>query len=94
MDHGETFDETLKREVREETGLEIRLLRPVDTAMSSLSNCHVVYLFMLAETEPGEVRLSTEHDRYHWADAREMESVDLTAQFRAVARQCTSFMAP
>ncbi len=94
MDHGETFDETLKREVREETSLEIRLLRPVDTAMSSLSNCHVVYLFMLAEAEPGEVRLSAEHDRYHWADALELESADLAAQFRAVARLCSSFMAP
>ncbi len=92
MDPGESFDETLKREVREETGLEIRLLRPVDTAMSTLPDCHVVYLFMLAEAESGAVILSHEHDQCQWVDVREIQTVDLAAQFKNVARRCAVYM--
>lgn len=92
MDRGESFDETLKREVREETSLEIHLIRPLETAMVTLPNCHVVYLFMLAGALPGEVCLSEEHDLYQWTGARELQHVDLVAQFQAVARRCADYL--
>lgn len=92
MDPGESFDEALIREVREETGLEVRLIKPVDTAMSVLPDCRVVYLFMLAEAKPGTVILSHEHDQYEWVDVREIQTVDLAAQFKNVARRCAVYM--
>ena len=92
MDPGESFDEALIREVREETGLEVRLTKPVDTAMSVLPDRCVVYLFMLAEAEPGAVLLSHEHDQYTWADVRELQAIELPPQFQEVARRCAVYM--
>ena len=92
-DPGESFDVALAREVHEETGLTIRLLRPFETAMSDLPDRQVVYLVMLAEAEPGEVQLSVEHDKFQWVLPGEFDSIDFAPQFRGVARHYQQFVA-
>lgn len=87
MDPGESFESALKREVREETGLEVTLLRPFDTAMSTLPDRRIVYLFMLASVDPGHVCLSDEHDAFRWAYPVELAGMELVKQFHAVARR-------
>lgn len=87
LDPGESFDEALEREVHEETGLAIRLIRPFDTAMSFLQDRRVVYLFMLAEAETDTVCLSDEHDAFQWVEASRLAEVDLAKQFQGVARR-------
>lgn len=87
LDPGESFDNALEREVHEETGLEITLLRPFDTAMSSIQDRRVVYLFMLAETGTDRVRLSDEHDAFQWVAVDRLAEVDLARQFQSVAQR-------
>lgn len=87
MDPGESFEDGLRREVREETGLEITLLRPFGTTMSTLPDRRVVYLFMLAETGTDRVRLSEEHDAFRWVYPVELTGMELVKQFHAVARR-------
>jgi 8-oxo-dGTP diphosphatase len=90
-DPGETFDAALAREIREETGLAICLIRPFETTMSDLPDRRVVYLVMLAEAEPGEVRLSEEHDQFLWASPAKFDEIDFAPQFRGVARHYKQF---
>ncbi|NLV42891.1 MAG: NUDIX domain-containing protein [Candidatus Hydrogenedentes bacterium] len=87
LNPGESFDNALEREVHEETGLEITLLRPFDTAMSSIQDRRVVYLFMLAETGTDRVRLSNEHDAFQWVAVDRLAEVDLARQFQSVAQR-------
>lgn len=87
LDAGESFDKALEREVREETGLEIQLTRPFDTAMSAIQDRRVVYLFMLAEAGTGEVQLSGEHDAFQWVAAGDLAAMDLAKQFQGVAQR-------
>lgn len=87
LNPGESFDNALEREVHEETGLEITLLRPFDTAMSSIQDRRVVYLFMLAETGTDRVRLSDEHDAFQWVAVDRLAEVDLARQFQSVAQR-------
>jgi mutator protein MutT len=92
IDPDESFDVALAREVREETGLTIRLIRPFETAMSDLPDRQVVYLVMLAQAEPGKVRLSEEHDEFQWVAPSDLEDIDFSPQFRGVGRHFKQFI--
>jgi len=91
-DPGENFERALSREVQEETGLKIRLLRPFETAFSDLPERQVIYLVMLTEVESGEVRLSKEHDKFQWIVPSQVDDFELAPQFRGVVRHYAQFV--
>ncbi|HEY4526608.1 MAG TPA: NUDIX domain-containing protein [Candidatus Paceibacterota bacterium] len=67
IEEGENLVESAKREVREETGLEINDLKFVHADGRSIaSGEYWIALFVVARALPGEVRLSDEHDQYQW----------------------------
>lgn len=84
-DLGESFEQALLREVAEETGLAISLLRSVGTAESESPSKKIVYLIMEARLESGKIQLSEEHDDYTWVSIRELPNMDLADQFRFFA---------
>lgn len=73
IQQGETsLAESLKREVREETGLEISVGNPFITWMSELPKSHhnagkkVFLIGYKCDYISGEVALSNEHDKFYW----------------------------
>lgn len=70
----------LQREVREETGLEIRVLQPANIWFGEWQpGAPLLSIDFLVEITGGELRLSGEHSAYAWASAAEL------AQGRPVA---------
>ena len=65
---GETPEQTLVREIREETGLIVRPIKLLDTWTYIADSFQVVGVFYLCTAE-GEVKLSVEHDRCRWLPA-------------------------
>jgi colanic acid biosynthesis protein WcaH len=63
---GETFEEAVKREVREETGLECRVIRQLGVINHTFPEVHVVSVFYLVESDSPEVKLNKEHSEYRW----------------------------
>ena len=82
IESGESFDETLLREVFEETGLSISIDCIAGIAESEVSNMKIVYLIMEAHIESGHVTLSDEHDDYIWINHQDLQKIDLAEQFQ------------
>jgi colanic acid biosynthesis protein WcaH len=61
---GESIEEALKREVREETGLEISIVRLIDVYSRIFPERHDITIAYLCKCEEGNVVLNEEHSEY------------------------------
>ncbi len=84
VDAGEALDAAARREVLEETGLEVEIGRVLGAAESESPANRIVYLILEGRRLTGEVRLSGEHEDYAWAPLSELAKLDLVRQFRAL----------
>ncbi|MFC1654079.1 nucleoside triphosphatase NudI [Patescibacteria group bacterium] len=86
IDEGETMTEALKREIKEEVGLEIGDIKPLffsDDVREKFkdgektSDVYMIYLRFTCRTESTEVRLNKEHDDYVWVTREEIRKYNL-----------------
>lgn len=82
-DPGEDFAEALRREVREETGLEVELGRLVGATEFEMPKVRVVVLCLEARVTGGALALSEEHDAAEWVPLRDLADRDLTGHVRS-----------
>ncbi len=77
---GENHIDGLKREIKEEVGLEVEPLRPVFTKEWSPTingvKSQIIAIFYLCKPTSLEVRLGDEHDDYAWVSEREAQSLE------------------
>ena len=78
---GEKFNESLLREVKEETGLEVSIEQPihVDEWRPKVRDeqWQIVGIFFVCRANTREVTLSEDHDQYEWIDPRECRNYNL-----------------
>jgi 8-oxo-dGTP diphosphatase len=79
IDFGETPEESLKREVKEECGIDIKVRIPVSvwTFFKNNNKTQVVGISFLCNYISGDIRLSKEHVDYKWIDPKEIENFNL-----------------
>ncbi len=81
VDPGEFFDDALVRELKEETGLEVKidsLFEAVEDRFKSRRThqyINTVQLMMNLEIISGEVQISDEHDDFKWVDIEELKEL-------------------
>ncbi len=81
VEAGENFEDALRREIREETGLEVNILypiyvgewRPVIRGVPT----QIIAMFHVCTPKSDEVTLSTEHDDFQWILPAERNKFDL-----------------
>lgn len=78
----ETYAEGLKREVAEETGItDFEPLYPVHVdewwPVIKGQTRHIIAIFTVCKVTSSEVRLSEEHDEYHWISPEEIDKYDI-----------------
>ncbi len=78
---GEPFFDGLRREVREETGLEIEIGHPVFVGewfpVISGQAHHIVAMFLSCRCVSKTVTLSDEHDDFRWVNPDEIDVYDV-----------------
>lgn len=84
VDPGESLDGAARREVLEETGLEIEIGRVIGAAESESPTNRIAYLILEGSALSGEVQLSEEHGEFAWAHPQELADLDMVPQFKAL----------
>ena len=78
---GEHFEENLAREVKEETGLSVRIGCPLFVGewrpVVKMEQWQIVGIFFECSVENDCVKLSADHDKFVWIAAEEYKKYDL-----------------
>ena len=74
LEYGETPHEALKRELREETGLKIKIIKPIYTFTAIREDYQTVGIGFLAIPEDDQVHISEEHTDYKWVNEEELKA--------------------
>lgn len=76
MDISDTPTMALKREVKEETKLKVKILNPVDVAMWGKGEDERYAIFFLCKLINGDVKLSKEHQEFKWYKFSEIDNIE------------------
>lgn len=87
-------EEALKREVREETGLDVEILQPLRiwSFFKNNGKTQVVGATMLCKYKGGEVRLSKEHNEYAWVDPEEIDNYNVHEGIKKDVKEAVKIM--
>ena len=90
INFGEMPEKALKREVKEETGLEIEVVKPVRvwSFFKNKEKTQVVGITMLCKYKSGEVKLSEEHRKFKWINPKEIESYNVHEGIKKDIKTC------
>ena len=77
VQEGEPLENALRREIKEETGLQVGLCNQTDTRMLKLNGDPRPVLFYNVEYVGGQPRCSEEHLGYQWAAMQELSRLNL-----------------
>jgi 8-oxo-dGTP diphosphatase len=82
LNPGESYNEGLLREVKEETGLEVEPLYPIYVGewkpVIKGQPTHIFAIFTVCRALSGDVKLSEDHDKYIWVSPEELSEYDIT----------------
>ncbi len=81
-DPGEAMEAALRREVAEETGLQVDLTGVIGSAQLELPDRMVAYLIVEARTGGEMPQLSSEHDSLQWQTRHQLAELSFCPQFR------------
>ncbi len=76
MNFGEEVVAALKREVKEECGLEVETLSPMDVSTRIDNEEQYVAVTFICEYKSGTVKLSKDHSEFKWVDAKKVPDLE------------------
>lgn len=90
IDPGETIDQALIREIKEETGFDVTLGEVLGYSQWEKSDSRIAYLIFDIKIKGGELKISSEHDSCVWMTADEIKKTNVSPQLRKFADSLTT----
>lgn len=83
IDENEQPVEGIKREIKEETGLDVSALEIIDAiSIPNLDNTTAIMIAFKTKTDSENVILSKEHDDYKWMSKEEVKNTELPETYK------------
>jgi len=75
LDFGESLEESLLREIKEETSINVEVLNPICTCsnVNEENTKQYISIVYYCNYIDGEVKLNSEHDDYIWINPKDMD---------------------
>ncbi len=87
IEFGEDLKQALKREIKEEAGIEVDVLFPLNTwSFFRNENTYVVGITFLCRPRSTDVNLSKEHKSYKWIHERDLDQLEMNENLRQELR--------
>lgn len=88
LDQYEDPIEGIKREIKEETNLEVKDIKPIDiTSFKEKDGCFTIMIGFVAQAISNEIKLSKEHTIYNWFTPEETLSIDIPQVYKNFIKQ-------
>lgn len=85
IDYGETPQEALIREIKEECGLEIEIIKPIAANSYFIKDVQRIEItFLCRVINPAGVKLSHEHSDYKWLKIAEVNTIKVTDYIKKI----------
>ncbi|TDO19360.1 (deoxy)nucleoside triphosphate pyrophosphohydrolase [Pedobacter duraquae] len=89
VEHGETYDETILRKIKEELGIETKVSKQLKVVISHYPNFSITLIPFICRYVNGEILLH-EHHEFTWLTANKLLSLDWAAADIPVVHQYLS----
>lgn len=93
LNFGELPEDGLTREIREETGLNIAVLKPIITwSFLKNNNKQVIGITYLCEAKNAKVTISEEHEDFAWVKKEDFDNIDLLPELKEDIKKWMTFL--
>lgn len=84
VEKGEHFTDTLVREIKEETNLDVEVGDFGEAVQNDYSHKRTVQLIMYLDDVKGEVKISEEHTDWMWADLDKIKTLEISTSLKKI----------
>lgn len=92
LNFGELPEDGLTREIREETGLNIAVLKPIITwSFLKNNNKQVIGITYLCEAKDEKVTISEEHEDFAWVKKEDFDNINLLPELKEDIKKWMTF---
>ncbi|NCC81496.1 MAG: NUDIX domain-containing protein [Clostridia bacterium] len=93
LNFGELPEDGLAREIREETGLNIAVLKPIITwSFLKNNNKQVIGITYLCEAKNEKVTISEEHEDFAWVKKEDFDNINLLPELKEDIKKWMTFL--
>src|SRR3990167_4523495 len=93
IEYGETPQQSVKREIREECGIDIEVIKPIAANTYFLGELQRIEItFLCKSIDPRKVKLSPEHSNYKWLGVKDIGGIKVSYYVKNILNSSSQYL--